>query len=72
MLKKKPLDYSDFLFTVCLAYGGREEIVDAVRKVSQEYATGSIKLEDINTEKISNNLYSSDLPDPDLILRTSG
>ena len=71
-VEEKTADYSDFLFTVCLAYGGREEIVDAVRKVSQEYATGSIKLEEINTEKISNNLYSSDLPDPDLVIRTSG
>ena len=71
-VEEKTADYSDFLFTVCLAYGGREEIVDAVRKVSQEYATGSIKLEEINTEKISNNLYSSDIPDPDLVIRTSG
>ena len=46
-VEEKTADYSDFLFTVCLAYGGREEIVDAVRKVSQEYASGTIKLEEI-------------------------
>ena len=71
-VEEKTADYSDFLFTVCLAYGGREEIVDAVRKVSQEYASGTIKLEEIDTNKISNNLYSSDIPDPDLVIRTSG
>jgi tritrans,polycis-undecaprenyl-diphosphate synthase [geranylgeranyl-diphosphate specific] len=71
-VEEKTADYSDFLFTVCLAYGGREEIVDAVRKVSQEYASGTIKLEEIDTDKISSNLYSSDMPDPDLVIRTSG
>jgi tritrans,polycis-undecaprenyl-diphosphate synthase [geranylgeranyl-diphosphate specific] len=71
-VEEKTADYSDFLFTVCLAYGGREEIVDAVRKVSQEYASGIIKLEEIDTNKISSNLYSSDMPDPDLVIRTSG
>ena len=71
-IEEKTKNYSEFLFTVCLAYGGREEIVDAVRKVSQEYASGTIKLEEIDTDKISNNLYSSDMPDPDLVIRTSG
>lgn len=71
-VEEKTADYSDFLFIVCLAYGGREEIVDAVRKVSQEYASGTIKLEEIDTDKISSNLYSSDMPDPDLVIRTSG
>jgi tritrans,polycis-undecaprenyl-diphosphate synthase [geranylgeranyl-diphosphate specific] len=71
-IEEKTKNYSEFLFTVCLAYGGREEIVDAVRKVSQEYASGTIKLEEIDTNKISSNLYSSDMPDPDLVIRTSG
>ncbi|MDP7312178.1 MAG: polyprenyl diphosphate synthase [Candidatus Thalassarchaeaceae archaeon] len=65
-------DYDDFLFTICLAYGGREEIVDAVRNVAQDHAKGKITLEDINTETISNHLYTADLPDPDLVIRTSG
>ena len=65
-------DYDDFLFTICLAYGGREEIVDAVRDVARDHAKGIIKLEDINTETISNHLYTADLPDPDLVIRTSG
>jgi tritrans,polycis-undecaprenyl-diphosphate synthase [geranylgeranyl-diphosphate specific] len=71
-IEEKTKDYSDFLFTVCLAYGGREEIVDAVRKVAQEYAEGEIKLEEIDNNKISNKLYTANLPDPDLVIRTSG
>jgi len=65
-------DYDKFLFTVCLAYGGREEIVDAVREVADEHAKGDISLEEINTEAISKRLYTADLPDPDLVIRTSG
>ena len=65
-------EYDDFLFTICLAYGGREEIVDAVRDVAQDHAKGKITLEDINTEAISNRLYTAELPDPDLVIRTSG
>jgi tritrans,polycis-undecaprenyl-diphosphate synthase [geranylgeranyl-diphosphate specific] len=71
-IEEKTKHYSDFLFTVCLAYGGREEIVDAVRKVAQEYAEGEIKLEEIDNNKISNKLYTANLPDPDLVIRTSG
>ena len=65
-------DYDKFLFTVCLAYVGREEIVDAVREVADEHAKGDISLEEINTEAISKRLYTADLPDPDLVIRTSG
>ena len=70
--KDDTADYDDFLFTICLAYGGREEIVDAMRDVAQDHAKGVIALEDINTETISNRLYTADLPDPDLVIRTSG
>ncbi|MED5273480.1 MAG: polyprenyl diphosphate synthase [Candidatus Thermoplasmatota archaeon] len=65
-------EYSEFLFTVCLAYGGREEIVDAVRDVAAAHADGEISLESIDTEQISRRLYTSNLPDPDLVIRTSG
>jgi len=71
-IEEKTKDYSEFLFTVCLAYGGREEIVDAVRKVAEEHSKGEIKLEEIDTNKISSKLYTANLPDPDLVIRTSG
>ena len=71
-IEEKTSDYSDFLFTVSLAYGGREEIVDAVRKVADEHSKGEITLEDIDNKMISSKLYTANLPDPDLVIRTSG
>jgi len=65
-------DHSEFLFTVCLAYGGREEIVDAVREVAAELASGDLALESIDSAQISSRMYTADLPDPDLVIRTSG
>lgn len=64
--------YEDFLFTVCLAYGGREEIVDAVRTIAADHASGQLDLDSIDPETISSRLYTADLPDPDLVIRTSG
>ncbi len=64
--------YSDFTFTVCLAYGGREEIVDAVKGVAADHASGDLDLDAIDTAEISNRLYDAHIPDPDLVIRTSG
>jgi undecaprenyl diphosphate synthase len=55
-----------------ISYGGRQEIAAAVRTIAQQVATGSLRAEDINETLISNSLQSSFLPDPDLIIRTSG
>ena len=70
--EQKTSQYSNFTFTVCLAYGGREEIVDAVKAVASDYASGELELENIDTEEISKRLYDADIPDPDLVIRTSG
>jgi len=70
--EEKTRNYSSFTFTVCLAYGGREEIVDAVKEVARDHASGRLTLEQINTEEISNRLYDAEIPDPDLVIRTSG
>ena len=64
--------YSDFTFTVCLAYGGREEIVDAVRSVATDYASGTLDINSINSSEITKRMYAAELPDPDLVIRTSG
>ena len=64
--------YSNFTFTVCLAYGGREEIVDAVKEIASDHASGSLTIDQIDTSEISNRLYDSEIPDPDLVIRTSG
>ena len=64
--------YDRFTFTICLAYGGREEIVDAVKRLAKEHADGELDLGSIDAGTISSRLYTSELPDPDLVIRTSG
>ena len=70
--EEKTSSYSNFTFTICLAYGGREEIVDAVKGIAEDHASGTLALEQIDTAEISNRLYDADIPDPDLVIRTSG
>ena len=60
------------IFNIALNYGGRDEIVHAVRKISQEVKDGKIDVNRINEELISKYLYTKDIPDPDLLIRTSG
>jgi len=57
---------------IALNYGGRAEIVDAFRAIACEVAAGRINPAEINEEAIQNNLYTHSLPDPDLLIRTSG
>ena len=65
-------DYDKFVFTVCLAYGSREEIIEAVRAIAAEHAKGTLELDAIDEKEISNRLWTGDMPDPDLVIRTSG
>jgi len=64
--------YDGFVFTVCLAYGSREEIVEAVRTIAAEHAAGDLPLDEIDEETVSHRLWTAGLPDPDLVIRTSG
>jgi undecaprenyl diphosphate synthase len=59
---------------LCLAinYGGRAEIVDAVRQIAEEARAGRLAPADISEELISRTLYTADMPDPDLLIRTAG
>lgn len=59
-------------FNICLNYGGREEIIDAVKNIYQKVKENEIDIEDIDEQTISDNLYTTGQPDPDLIIRTSG
>ena len=59
-------------FNICLNYGGRDEIINAVKNISQKVKENEIKIEDIDEKMISDNLYTSEQPDPDLLIRTSG
>ncbi len=57
---------------VALSYGSREEIVDAARRLMEEAKAGSIDPADLDPETFSRYLYTADIPDPDLLIRTSG
>lgn len=59
------------IFNICINYGGRSEIVDACKKITNKVLNNEISVEDINEEVFSDNLYNK-LPDIDLLIRTSG
>lgn len=65
-------DYDGFLLNVAVGYGGRAEIVDAVQKICREVKKGLLFPEEVTEEVINKHLYTHGLPDPDLIIRTSG
>ena len=59
-------------FNVAFNYGGRDEIVKAVRKIAEDVKQNRIDIENIDETLISDNLYTTGMPDPDLMIRTSG
>ncbi len=65
-------NYSDFFLNFCVAYGGRQEITDAFKKIMKSVLKNEVKADDINDDVIRDNLYTSGVPDPDLIIRTGG
>jgi undecaprenyl diphosphate synthase len=65
-------DNSAITLTMALSYGGRAEIVAAVRAIAAEAAHGSLALDAIDEDCVAGRLFTRDLPDPDLLIRTSG
>ncbi|MGF7027246.1 undecaprenyl diphosphate synthase [Sphingobacterium siyangense] len=58
--------------TLALSYSSRQEIVDAARNLAQQVKDGKLHADEINDELFAANLYTQNLPDPDLLIRTSG
>ena len=65
-------NYNEYFFNIAVGYGGREEIVHAIKKVAEAVKDGKMKVDDINEKTFTEFLYTKDMPDPDLVLRTSG
>jgi tritrans,polycis-undecaprenyl-diphosphate synthase [geranylgeranyl-diphosphate specific] len=67
-------EYDSYYLNIAIAYGGRAEIVDAVRIISEKVKLGQLEPDEIDEQVIEANLYTSHLPypDPDIIIRTSG
>jgi tritrans,polycis-undecaprenyl-diphosphate synthase [geranylgeranyl-diphosphate specific] len=64
--------YTNYYYNIATAYGGRQEIIAAIKILAEKIEKGELKAEDINEKIFANTLYTADFPDPDLILRTSG
>lgn len=69
---EKTKDNKSLILNLALNYGGRAEIVDAVRKIAADLQSHKLKAEDIDENTFGNYLYTKDIPDPDLMIRTSG
>ena len=65
-------DNKKMVLNLALSYGSREEITRAAQAISQKVASGELSPDQINEETISAHLYTAGMPDPDLIIRTSG
>ena len=59
-------------FNIALNYGGRDEILKAIKNISEKVKNNEIQIDEITEEIVSQNLYTKGDPDPDLLIRTSG
>ena len=69
---KETADNDVMVLNVALSYGGRTEIVEAVRHIAKDAASGILLPQDVTSKTFSDYLYTRGLPDPDLMIRTSG
>lgn len=65
-------DNTGVTFNIALNYGGRDEIIKAIKKIAEDVKENKLDINNITEEVVSNNLYTNGQPDPDLLIRTSG
>ncbi len=71
-LEADSADNDAMLLQVAVSYGGREEITRAARQIARSAAAGTLDPESLDEERFADFLYTGDLPDPELVIRTSG
>jgi undecaprenyl diphosphate synthase len=64
--------YTDHTFIVALSYGSRTEIAEAARTIAEKVEAGELKVAEISEQTLADHLYLPDVPDPELMIRTSG
>ena len=70
--KETTVKNDKMILNLALSYGGKDEIIRAVKKIIQDNKNGKIDINEINKGTLNNYLYTSGMPDPDLLIRTSG
>ncbi len=65
-------DNTGVTFNIALNYGGRDELIRAIKQIANQVKNDELQIEDITEQLVSNNLYSKGEPEPDLLIRTSG
>ncbi len=70
--EEKTKDNDQYTFSMAIAYGGRQEIISALKDIAAKVKNGELEVDDISEELVSEYLYTTGMPDPDLVLRTSG
>lgn len=65
-------DHTGMVFALAVNYGSRAEIARAARSIAEEVAAGRLRPDEVDQECVSERLYTAGLPDPDLLIRTSG
>ncbi len=65
-------DNTGVTFNIALNYGGRDEIIKAIKSIASDVQNGKTEINEIDEKMVSNNLYTKGQPDPDLLIRTSG
>ncbi|MBW1989444.1 MAG: isoprenyl transferase [Deltaproteobacteria bacterium] len=63
---------TDMVLTLALSYGGREEILRAAKSLAKDAADGKLDPEGVTEQDLASRLYTAGMPDPDLLIRTSG
>lgn len=71
-LETKTENNTGLQLNIAFNYGGRMEITRAAKLIAEEVKEGKLSVEDINEDTISNHLFTAGIPDPDLVIRTSG
>ena len=71
-VEQKTSNNRGLTFVIALDYGGRQEMVTAMQRIAKRIENGEISIDEITEDIISNNLYTRDIKDPDIIIRTSG